>query len=143
MSSNLLEVSLRTINDKVKFIASSRENPVLTVDYFPPVGGGEGYTSLELLLISFSSCLGTALLTILRNRMRKTVTALRVNAKGVQREEHPMSLSKIMLEIELESPDLERDDVDKALTVSEQRICPVWAMIKGNTEVSVNYKINQ
>ncbi len=85
---NTLEVKLKTVGDKVMFRAEARENPPITVDYFPPVGTEQGYTSLELLMASFGSCLGTSLLTLLRFRMKKTV-----EIQGV------ISLEKAMTEL--------------------------------------------
>lgn len=142
MENNILEISLCSVNSKVKFDACAPDKPNITIDYFPPVGDGEGYTSLELLMISFASCISTALLSLLRT-MRKTVTALSAHAKGVQREEHPKSLSAIDLTIILTSPDVEEADVRKALAFSEEKYCPVWAMLKGNVEIRVNFEIKQ
>lgn len=94
-----LEVNLRNVNEKVKFEAHAGERPKISVDYFPPVGSGEGYTSLELLLVSFGSCVGTTLLGVLRAHMHKNIVSLSVNAKGTMREEHPRKLSHIKLEL--------------------------------------------
>lgn len=140
--SDKLEVSLHTTNDKVGFSASSRENTELAIDYFPPFGDGAGYTSLELLMISLGSCLSTALLGILRNRLKKTITSIDVKANGTVREEHPRALSHIQLELTLVSPDAVEEDVKKAIASAEEALCPVWAMLKGNVEISVSYTIN-
>ncbi len=140
---NNLEINLHTVNNKVKFVSNAENKPEIIIDYIPPIGDGEGYTSLELLLISFSSCISTALLTILRSRMHKNVASLKTNAKGIVREEHPRALSHIQLEMIFESPDVEEADVEKALTVSEEKLCPVWAMLKGNVEISVSYVIEK
>jgi putative redox protein len=143
MSKDYLEINLHTVNDKVKFVSNSRNNQEINIDYFPPIGSGEGYTSLELLLISFSSCISTTVLTLLRAKMHKNIAALKTNAKGVVRDEHPKALSHIQIEMIFESQDLEEADVKAALAVSEEKLCPVWAMIKGNVEVSVSYVINK
>lgn len=69
-----LNVKLQTIDEKAMFSATARENPEITIDYFPPVGTGKGYTSLELLMASFGSCVSTTLLSLLRYRMKKRWT---------------------------------------------------------------------
>ncbi|MFV0399817.1 MAG: OsmC family protein [Oscillospiraceae bacterium] len=137
-----LTVNLQSLDDKVKFSASARENPEIVIDYFPPVGAGEGYTSLELLMASFGSCLATTALTILRHRMRKTVESLSVNVEGTQREEHPKSLERMHVTLSLTAKDLTEAEVRQAITVAEEAICPVWAMIKGNVEVDVDVEIS-
>ncbi len=143
MGKDYLEIHLHTVNDKVKFVSGSRDNPEITVDYFPPIGGGEGYTSLELLLISFSSCISSTLLTILRAILHKKVDSLKAKAKGIVREEHPRAFSNIELELSFKSQDADEDDVKKAVAMAEERLCPVWAMLKGNVEINVSYTINK
>ena len=138
--SEQLMVSASLMNQKVKFKGTSRSNPEILLDYIPPIGDGEGYTSLELLLISLASCSGTSI-TLLLRRMRKDVTGLTIHAKGNRREQHPTSFDKIFLEICLNSMDAEDSDMEKVLKLSEESICPVWNMLKNNVEISCSYKI--
>ena len=113
------------------------------IDYFPPIGSGEGFTSLELLMMSFTSCIGTAVLTILRAFMHKTVVSLKANAVGILKTEHPKALSHLQLKLVFESPDLEEADVQKAIASAEEKLCPVWAMLKGNVEIDVSFTIER
>jgi putative redox protein len=138
--SQQLTVSARLANQKVKFIGSSGSNPEIILDYTPPLGDGEGYTSLELFLISLASCSGSTITTLLR-RMRKDVSGLIVNVRGDRREQHPTYFEKIYLEFILESKDAEDPDIEKAIKLSEESFCPVWNMIKNNVEINSGYKI--
>lgn len=138
--SNQLTASASLINEKVKFKGVSRSNPEIIVDYVPPIGDGEGYTSLELLLVSLASCSGTSIALLLR-KMRKDVSGLKINAKGDRREQHPTYFEKINLEFILESRDAEDSDIEKAIKISEEQLCPVWNMLKNNVEISCEYKI--
>lgn len=141
MSKEYLEITLRSANGKARYSAAARQNPELVVDYFPPVGTGEGYTSLELLMISFTSCISTVLVTLLRTKMQKTVTGITASAKGTVRDEHPKALSRLDAELIIASPDAAVADVERALAVSEEKLCPVWSMIKGNVEINVSFTI--
>jgi putative redox protein len=138
--SNELKASVSLINEKVKFKGTSGDKPEVILDYTPPLGDGEGYTSLELFLISLASCSGTSVIVLLR-KMRKEVSGLKVNVKGNRREEHPTYFERIFLEFILESKDAEASDLDKAIKLSEESICPVWNMIKNNVEINYEYKI--
>ena len=140
---NVLKVELQLIDEKVKFLAKARTNPELVIDYFPPFGTGEGYTSMELLLASFSSCVSTTMLTILRAKMSRTISALHITANGTVREEHPKSLSHIHVKLDITSCDLEDAEVKNALVIAEEKLCPVWAMSKGNVVVDVSFQINK
>ncbi len=143
MSKDILEISLKTVDDKVKFAAGTEDDPEITIDYFPPVGTGEGYTSLELLMISFTSCVSTLLLHYLRSILKRNVASLQAKATGNVRSEHPKALSRIQLALAIQSPDAEEGDVKTALKAAEARLCPVWAMIKGNVEVDVTFAIEK
>ncbi|MDR0286764.1 MAG: OsmC family protein [Clostridiales bacterium] len=138
---NTLSVKMHTVDDKAKFIAVARENPIVTVDYFPPVGTGEGYTSLELLLMSFGSCVSTTLMTLLRFKMKKAVSGITAYVDGTVREEHPKSLSYILLRLKINAEDLTEAEAREALKVAENGVCPVWAMVKGNVTVDVEVEI--
>ena len=135
-----LDISIDLINDKVRFSGVLRENTPIIVDYIPPIGDGQGYTSLELFLMSLATCAGSAVLLLLR-KMRKTVTGLTVQAHGIRRDQHPTCFQTIALDFTLQSPDASESDVQNVLRMSEESICPVWAMIKGNVEVTTGFRI--
>jgi putative redox protein len=73
--------------------------------------------------------------------MRKTITACDIHARGMRREEHPTGFHTIFLTIDLKSPDTSEEDIRKILELSEEKYCPVWALLKGNVEVNVKYNI--
>lgn len=135
-----LEINVKLINDKVQFTGSSRSNPAVTCDYFPPLGDGDGYTGLELLLLSLSVCSATAMVVLLR-KMRKTVADFAVHATGIRQEQPPTAFEKIHLEFTLHSPDTEDADMQKALELAEKTVCPVWAMLRNNVEVVPTFQI--
>ena len=139
---NTLIAKLETIDDKVMFRAAARENPEIVIDYFPPIGTGKGYTSLEVFMISFGSCLGATLLTLLRYRMKKTIEGLSAEMTGTVNEEHPKALTHILLLLKIRSKNLTEAEVQEALKITEDTMCPVWAMIKGNVTVDVKIEIN-
>ena len=136
------EVTVRLINQKVQFTGVSNANPdqPTTFDYKPPLGDGQGYNGLELLLMSFGGCSATAIVYLLR-KMGKTVSGLEVNAKGIRRDQPPIKFEKIFLEFILNSNDTKGADIQKAIQLAEQSVCRVWQMIKNNVEVVAGYKI--
>ncbi len=143
MTEQVEEVTVKLTNQKVQFTGVSKSNPnqPVTFDYKPPIGDGQGYTGLELLLMSLSGCSATAVVYLLR-KMGKTVSGLEVNAKGVRREQPPIKFEKIFLKFILNSKDAREADIQKAIQLAEQSVCPVWQMIKNNVEVIPEYKIN-
>jgi putative redox protein len=140
MTYNKLETKVTLVNGKVRFSGTARTNPAVMMDYFPPVGDGEGYSGLEMLLLSLSGCSATAVSVLLR-KMNKTVEELTVNASGIRQEKAPFAFSRIDLEYILSSPDATGEDLEKVIRLAESSVCPVWAMLKGNVEIVFNQKV--
>ena len=129
-----LNASIALVNDKLQFKAIVDENDPISIDYTPPLGDNLGYTSLELFLLSLSSCVGSSVLTFLR-KMRKSITGFEIHSMGIRREEHPTCFKSILLTIDLKSDDTTEEDLKKVIKLSEDTYCPVWAMLKGNVEI--------
>lgn len=138
-----LTVKMQTIDEKTMFSATARENPEIIIDYFPPAGTGNGYTSLELFMTSFGSCVSTTVLSLLRYRMKKKVDGVVAEVQGTVREEHPKALKHILLTLTFKSKELSKAEAQEALKVAEDKLCPVWSMIKGNVEVDVKIEISE
>ena len=133
----ILNVKLQSLDEKTMYSAVARDNPDIAIDYFPPIGSGKGYTSLELFLASFVSCVCSTVLSLLRYRMKKSIKGVTAEAQGTVREEHPKALKHILLTLSLNSDEVTKEEAYDALKVAEEKMCPVWSMIKGNVEVEV------
>ena len=98
MADKFEQVTVNLTNDKVQFTGISQSNPDRPIffDYAPPIGDGQGFTGLELLLMSFAGCSSTAIVYMLRNK-GKTITDFKVNAKGLRRSLPPIKLEKIFI----------------------------------------------
>lgn len=136
----VVNATLELVNDKLHFSGLVEGNEPVSIDYIPPLGDNLGYTSLELLLLSLSSCLGSACLTFLR-RMNKKIEAFTIESEGLRKQEHPTVFSKIKLTIKLVSPDITEPDLMAVIKMAEDKYCPVWAMLKGNVEIEAATQI--
>ena len=70
--SKTLTSSITLINEKLHFEGKADGNYPISIDYTPPLGDNLGYTSLELFLLSLSSCIGSAILVVLRKMKKNT-----------------------------------------------------------------------
>ncbi len=132
--SNLLEAKIQLINEGVKFKSVVEGKPEIITDYLPPYGDGLSVLPLELFLISFGTCAGGVISPMLK-KMGRQVQDLQIIVKGKRREEHPLCFEEIKLIITVFSIDATEEDLKKAMNLAEDKICPVWAMIKGNVNV--------
>ncbi|HBA04895.1 MAG TPA: osmotically inducible protein OsmC [Clostridium sp.] len=134
--SNNLTVTADLINDKVKFSGVSRYNKEIIIDSVD----GDGYTPLELFLMSLATCSGMTLALLLR-KMNKTVSELKVVASGERRTTYPTYFKSIHLIFEIASKDVQTDEIERTIKLMEESLCPVWNMVKGNVDISYEYKI--
>jgi putative redox protein len=137
-----LEVTINSTDQKVQCAGVARSNPAIIFDYRAPLGEGQGYTPLELLLMSLAVCSVTTIVYLLR-KMKKNIIGFNVNAKGIRRDTHPTSFEQITLEFKLDSSDTTDADIEKAIKMSEETYCPVWAMLKNSVEIKTEFKINE
>jgi putative redox protein len=135
-----LTASVRLVNDRLHFSATVEGNKAISIDYVPPLGDNLGYTSLELLLLSLSSCIGSAVLTFLR-KMNKTIISCNINTHGIRKQDHPTGFKSISVEINIQSSDVKGNDMQRVIKMAEDTYCPVWSMLKGNVEVDIKFNV--
>lgn len=136
-----VEALLQLVNKKLHFEGLVEGNQAISIDYIPPFGDNLGYTSLELLLLSLSSCVGSAVLIFLR-RMQKDIVSFQILSKGIRKQEHPTGFKQINLQLNIVCANLTEEEVAKVLQMTENTYCPVWSMLKGNVEVSTTINIS-
>lgn len=140
---DVMEVSLRLVDEKTRFAAQAKAYPEIVIDTYPPFGKGEGYPPTSLVLVALVSCAATGIVTLLRDRMRKTVSGFAAVARGHAREEHPKAFYRIDLHFTIASPDALEAEIERAIDSAERKICPVWAMLRGNVEVQATFTLER
>lgn len=135
------ELSAQVIlQEKVRFTGRAGSEQAVVIDYPAPLGDGAGLMPLELLLLSLAGCSGQPVLVFLR-KMEQLVQGLEVHAYGQRREEHPTILTNIALEFVVHGVDLDPALVARAIALSEERYCPIWAMLKTGTKITSSFKV--
>ena len=126
----------------MKVAAGDGEHTV-TMDY--PLEPGQtvaGLTPLKLLLASLAGCIGNTVPMLLAKR-GQPVRSLDVRATGHRRDEHPTVFTRIDVEFVLHGDDLDREVVEHCITVADEKLCPVWAMIRPATPIVTTYRIEE
>ncbi len=136
MNTHPLHVRVESVNDKLRFEAAADDHPLIVLDYIPPYGDDGGYTPLELILISLATCLASTVRIVLDNRFGKKVRALRAEADGLRREQHPTSFKQITLRLFV-AVDLTADRLQAIVREACERVCPVYDLLKGNTDIVI------
>ena len=109
------------------------------MDY--PLDAGEksaGPTPLTMLLASLAACSVNSVLMVLR-KMHQPVAGVEVDSIALRSEEHPTVLTGITLEFTVKGKDMDPAAVARALQLSEERLCPVWNMLKRGTPIKASF----
>ena len=119
---------------------SGRAGKSVDIDFVPEGEDVDGFTPLELLLTSLASCSGQVVVGLLK-RMGLEVKDLLVRARGTKKEVHPTVLTSIELEFEFRGGRIDDASIERALSLSEERFCPVWAMLKAAAPIKATYRL--
>jgi putative redox protein len=119
---------------------SGRAGKPVDIDFAPEGEEVDGFTPLELLLTSLASCSGQVVVGLLK-RMGLEVKDLLVRARGTKKEIHPTVLTSIELEFEFRGGRIDGASIERALSLSEERFCPVWAMLKPVVPIKAVHRI--
>ena len=125
----------------MRFTAGNGTHAVKADYPLQPGDAGTGLRSLELLLASLATCGGNTL-ALLLGRMEQPFTGLEVDARASRREEHPTVLTEIALEFTVHGEGIDRAAVEKALTVAETQLAPVWIMVKAGTPITTSVRLD-
>lgn len=126
--------------EKTQLKGKGHTDHEVLIDYIPPLGNDNGFMPTELLLISLAGCSGHTLMFLLQ-RMGKTLEGLEVHALGKRREEHPTVFTDIELQFSLKGEQLDAASVEKAISLSKETYCPVYAMLKDSVSIIWTYSI--
>jgi putative redox protein len=105
----------------------------------PEVGGrNDGFRPLELFAVGLAGCTGMDVISILKKK-RQPVKAFEVRVHTDQAEEHPRVFTKVLIEYVVTGAGVEREAVERAVSLSETKYCPAQAMLR--TAVPIESKI--
>lgn len=130
-----VEIMLKLVDDKVKFEGISKTNPGRPVifDYVPPLGTGDGFVGIEMMVMSFAGCVSTAIVGLLKRR-GKTLHSFTMEIQGIKHEE-PLYLEEIDFTANVGAEDVTQGELDEVLALAE-KISPAWIAIRGNVKVA-------
>lgn len=126
--------------DGLQFVAESAGHSFV-VDGAPGFGGDTGMPPMRLLLLGLAGCSAMDVVHILRNRMRKPLTGLRVEVEADQAEEHPRVYTRIALKYLVKGRGLQEKDVRRAIELSNEKFCSAAIMLGQAAEIVTSFEI--
>lgn len=114
------------------------DNHILRIDASGDLGDDTGPSPKKLLLSSLAGCTGMDVVSLLK-KMRVPITGLEMDIEADLTEEHPKVYSEIRLVYRFYGKDLNKEKVEKAVRLSQEKYCGVSEMLRKNCPV--NYSI--
>jgi putative redox protein len=128
--------------DGLQFVAESAGHSIV-IDGGPGFGGDTGMPPMRLLLLGAAGCSAMDIIHILKNRMHKTVSGLRVEVNAEQAEEHPKVYTRIELKYLVKGRGLKDKDVRRAIELSNTKFCSAVIMLGETAEIVTSYDITE
>jgi putative redox protein len=100
----------------------------------PHEGPPTGFSASELLLAAAGSCSGWDVIEVLLKK-RQPVTGVEVEVRGEQPADYPKPFTRITLIYRVTGRGLSRAAVERAVSLSAERYCPVIATVRGVAKV--------
>jgi putative redox protein len=101
-----------------------------------------GPTPLTMLLASLAACSANSVMAVLQ-KMQQPVSHFAVEAHANRSPMHPTVLLDIALEFIIKGEGVDPAAVARALQLSEERLCPVWNMLKASTPINATFQLQQ
>lgn len=138
------EVPMTTIhatwNSKMQFTIGDEAGREVIADSDPAHGGeNAGMPPKQLVLFGLAGCTGMDVISILV-KMRQPVEAFELNVTGHAREEPPKYYDRIEVEYVV-TGDVKQSALDRAIELSRDKYCGVYAMIKDVAKVEFKSRI--
>jgi putative redox protein len=96
----------------------------------------------QLLLQALAGCTMMDCVLII-TKARKTIDKFRVDVTAEEAETHPKVFTKIHVTYNFTGSDLDKDIVERAIKLSEEKYCRVHAMLSKSSEITSSYNINK
>lgn len=145
MAEGTLSVTMQGLDENklngYQIAGTTRALEAVILDAPPTLGNNEGYGPLELLLLSLGGCAGMTVASSLRKKSGRKIGSLDIDASGNLRETPPITFDHIDMHFTFHGTDATEEEIQHAIDMAEAKLCPVWALLKGNVETAVTFSI--
>lgn len=106
------------------------------------VDGGGGFSPKALLLTGLAACSGIDVVDILE-KMRVPFASLEIDVETEQTEDHPRIFKDINIIYKVKMDEENREKLRKAIDLSLDKYCGVAAMLKKNSRILYEIRIQE
>jgi putative redox protein len=122
------------------FVGKADSNHWVVVDSKKEFGADAATHPMELVLLALGSCSGCDVVSILHKK-QVSLKGFEVHLDAERAETHPKAFSTIHLEYVFYGKDLNPTHLQRAIDLSQEKYCPVSAMLRPSVTLTTSYKI--
>jgi putative redox protein len=130
----------QSLKSQRQFIAETGSGHHLILD---DAAGATGAKPIELVAVALAGCTAFGVVTMLRQKYHQKLTGYEVFVEADQAERPPQVFTTIRVRHVLTGIGIEKQGVEQAIQLSEEKYCSVGAMLKANAKVETTYEINE
>jgi len=105
--------------------------------------GATGAKPIELVAVALAGCTAFDVVTMLRQKHHQKLTGYEVFVEADQAERPPQVFTTIRVRHVLTGIGIEKQAIEQAIQLSEEKYCSVGAMLKGTAKMETTYEINE
>ncbi|MBO8126478.1 MAG: OsmC family protein [Firmicutes bacterium] len=136
-----MHAELRWI-DGLTFAAKGATNHWVVLDTRKEIGGHDGASSpMEMVLFGLMGCSAFDVVSILK-KMRMEPRDFRVYVEAERASEHPKVFTKIHLKYVFYGDELKKENLERAVSLSQEKYCSVAGMLKQAVEITYEIVVN-
>ncbi|HIG99210.1 MAG TPA: OsmC family protein [Thermoplasmata archaeon] len=123
------------------FIGKADSNHWVSIDTKKEVSGSDAASHpMELMLLALGSCTGCDVVSILQKK-KVSVDDFEIHIDAERSEEHPRVFTKIHLEFVFVGSGLNPVHLERAIELSQQKYCPVSAMLRPSVPITTSFRM--
>ncbi len=130
----------QSLKSQRQFIAETGSGHHLILD---DAAGATGAKPIELVAVALAGCTAFDVVTMLRQKYHQKLTGYEVFVEADQAERPPQVFTTIRVRHVLMGIGIDKQGVEQAIKLSEEKYCSVGAMLKANAKVETTYEINE
>ncbi|QEC53881.1 putative redox protein [Anseongella ginsenosidimutans] len=136
-----MRVELQRIDDAFHFEAVGTEGVKVDIDGSRDIGAaGAGARPMELILMGLGGCSAIDVILILK-KQRQVIEDLKIVLDGERVDDTPAVFKAIRMDFQF-TGELDRDKVKRAIQLSVEKYCSVYAMLAETAEITHSFSIN-
>lgn len=127
--------------DGCSFIGKADSNHWMPIDNTKDHAGSDAATRpMELMLLALGSCTGCDVISILQKK-KVILEGFEIHITAERADEYPKVFTQIHLEFVFAGKELNDLHLKRAIELSQQKYCPVSAMLRPSVPITTSYRI--